>query len=1099
MRKFIKVFELLLVLSGVGLSIWGGQNLTKYLTASIFSAPSGSTDATSGLVGYWDMNLDGGADGTVYDNSRYSNDGTNNGATPIEGKIGSALYFDNNDWTTHSDADALDVGTSDFSISLWLKSDFSSYPTDINNGGGEGFLQKKTGGYPFCTVEEGYILFAQDTNFRFWLANGEGSCPVQLSVAANTYIYDQAWHHVVITIDRDGSAIMYIDNVARNTDAVVNDNNDISNGSGLNLGRMHSIGFSDKYFNGILDEVRIYNHVLTTDEITTLYNEGTNQGTVVLNSHADPDEGLVGWWPLSSGTHQPRDLLSSAGDFESWTAGVPDGWTDVQEAANSTITQDMDNARSGVSSLSITVDGSSNAAGVRKSGLTFAPGKDYRITLWAKRTTANGGFYIRTHFDDNTGSLNYNNTLTNVGATWQKYTFNFTAGANDNGLSFWRHASYQNTVTLIDDVRIYDLDGGLVQDLSTGGNAGTITPGSSSGFVADSHGNSGEAYDFDGADTTIPTTLTSNDDFLNGFTISAWIKAESAGEGGNGRVVDKAESNIAINGFRYYLESSQVYFGINEGATIGSGANTVPSNVWNHILVTVASDATITHYINGAQSGLPSTTNVLSGITTANSLTIGNFAGAASRTFDGSISDVRIYNRVLSPTEITELYNSYSPRMKSSSHTKGLAGHWPLTLGESNGSTVKDLGSGDNDGTASNVTIGGRMSDFNGTTSSIDLGSDVIGTGADTISAWINLDSLGENSGGRIVDNGKTFFYLSNAPDTNSLAFRSDGTNYALAAAEAVSLNQWIHVTATRDASGVANIYVNGVLSGDADQDSGTPTAGDNNVFIGNNSAGDRTMAGKIADVKHWDRELSATEVLQLYEQGRPKSESNYAANFNGSSQYFTLADSGSAGSAEDFDLNDDDFMIEMWVQGQGAGQIISKKGPQDDGYDLNPHSGLANYIITIDGDTDDSQSVGAGSAYSDTGWKHLVIIGDRDQNTGAKLYFNGTSVLQSSGFASVGSVANAYQLAFGRRADAAAGYWNGKLAHARIYKFGEGGMPSNIVSLLQSNATEMGKIDPELAPYLVDGWDFNGDGFALKDSRHDLTNNGSTPFVKVR
>ncbi len=82
-----KLLEFLLVFGGITLLLWGGKNMTQYLTTSLFSAPSGAVDSTSGLVGYWDMNLDGGSTGTVYDLSPNSYNGTNSGATATEGKI----------------------------------------------------------------------------------------------------------------------------------------------------------------------------------------------------------------------------------------------------------------------------------------------------------------------------------------------------------------------------------------------------------------------------------------------------------------------------------------------------------------------------------------------------------------------------------------------------------------------------------------------------------------------------------------------------------------------------------------------------------------------------------------------------------------------------------------------------------------------------------------------------------------------------------------------------------------------------------------------------------------------------------------------------
>jgi len=44
----------------------------------------------------------------------------------------------------------------------------------------------------------------------------------------------------------------------------------------------------------------------------------------------------------------------------------------------------------------------------------------------------------------------------------------------------------------------------------------------------------------------------------------------------------------------------------------------------------------------------------------------------------GSMSDVRIYNRVLSTDEITRLYESYKPKISVGSLNQKLVGHWPL-------------------------------------------------------------------------------------------------------------------------------------------------------------------------------------------------------------------------------------------------------------------------------------------------------------------------------------------------------------------------------------------------------------------------------------
>jgi len=53
-------------------------------------------------------------------------------------------------------------------------------------------------------------------------------------------------------------------------------------------------GTNSRYFNGLIDDVRIYNRVLSKDEIKRLYKIG---GTAKVNTTLDgPQSGLVGWW-----------------------------------------------------------------------------------------------------------------------------------------------------------------------------------------------------------------------------------------------------------------------------------------------------------------------------------------------------------------------------------------------------------------------------------------------------------------------------------------------------------------------------------------------------------------------------------------------------------------------------------------------------------------------------------------------------------------------------------------------------------------------------------------------------------------------------------
>lgn len=142
---------------------------------------------------------------------------------------------------------------------------------------------------------------------------------------------------------------------------------------------------------------------------------------------------------------------------------------------------------------------------------------------------------------------------------------------------------------------------------------------------------------------------------------------------------------------------------------------------------------------------------------------------------------------------------------------------------------------------------------FNGSTSKIDLGCDFIGIKPIAISAWIYLDGWGEGTSGNIVNNGKTMIYFYNDTGVkNYLRFHRDATTLAFSAS-VFQLNTWYHIVCTSTDIGIANFYIDGVLSGTANQNSGTPTAGTTNIIIGNRNAGDRTFDGRIADLIVWE------------------------------------------------------------------------------------------------------------------------------------------------------------------------------------------------------------------------------------------------------
>jgi len=170
------------------------------------------------------------------------------------------------------DDNALDFGTStDFSIEAWIN--FSS------SDNYDGIVCKATSedsenwtGYQFLLYENKIALELNNGNEDNLLGPPTGQGGFLGSTAMNT----GTWHHVAITVSRSTNTVkFYVDGVE---DASVSDSkvgsNDLDNSANLYIGKERT---SDYYYNGHIDEVRIWNDVRSVSEIRqNMYRELSN-------------------------------------------------------------------------------------------------------------------------------------------------------------------------------------------------------------------------------------------------------------------------------------------------------------------------------------------------------------------------------------------------------------------------------------------------------------------------------------------------------------------------------------------------------------------------------------------------------------------------------------------------------------------------------------------------------------------------------------------------------------------------------------------------------------------------------------------------------
>lgn len=189
-----------------------------------------------------------------------------------------------------------------------------------------------------------------------------------------------------------------------------------------------------------------------------------------------------------------------------------------------------------------------------------------------------------------------------------------------------------------------DISGTTAFDRSGQGNDGTLTNG-----PTQITGKVGGALNFDGANdfVDINNDLTYRFGTAN-FSVVAYLKTTSAGT-----VIAVGKNSGSGSDYWFGYSSGRAAFSIN-GATNQEVSPYANNNIF-HLIVGVRSSGVTTIYVDGVAEqsmSAPGATNP------GGNLRIGRFGTASSFYFPGAIDEVRVYNRALTATEITNIYNS---------------------------------------------------------------------------------------------------------------------------------------------------------------------------------------------------------------------------------------------------------------------------------------------------------------------------------------------------------------------------------------------------------------------------------------------------------
>jgi hypothetical protein len=211
-------------------------------------------------------------------------------------------------------------------------------------------------------------------------------------------------------------------------------------------------------------------------------------------------------------------------------------------------------------------------------------------------------------------------------------------------------------------------------------------------LTADRFGHSNSAYYFDGLNDFIEVANNNGHFNLQYLTVSAWIKPYNERINTYGTIVYK-NAQTGYNRDNYLLSTKcyaspapvrslstyyrfRVFFQIEEQSTSIDGNNYSPLSdlhslqSW-YLLTGVFNDTGVTIYINGVPEAHVSIQNIIPFHGPA-PLIIGSmkYSTHPNGDFNGVIDDVRIYNRPLSASEISALYNPANGIAETANNTE---------------------------------------------------------------------------------------------------------------------------------------------------------------------------------------------------------------------------------------------------------------------------------------------------------------------------------------------------------------------------------------------------------------------------------------------
>ncbi|MCP4323110.1 MAG: LamG domain-containing protein, partial [Alteromonadales bacterium] len=468
---------------------------------------------------------------------------------------------------------------------------------------------------------------------------------------------DTNWHNIVCVYEGGVSAKIYADGILLSTNTTsIPATLPATTGNDFRIGSDSNTAYSV----GKIDEVAIWNKALSAGEITTIYNSGAPGNLMAL----DEDNRPIAYWPLGeqarlgSEWQFPNEVLQSqVFDF--------DGSTDF-------ITLNNDISFSGEFSVSMWIKPSSNNRNLLgNSGSTDYLYINPSNVLVLLGTTLTGAVVTLNQWNN----IIVNRDSSNIIKAYVNGELKYTSSAITTTWTFNQIGRYYNVSTNDFDGEMSNIarwNSDQTANIANIYNNGspqssyTTTPTAwyklnATSNYAGLNPNFHNALDFVAVDNDYIDlgTDSSLDIFGGDFSVSLWFKHSNAS--GN------ALAMLEIAGFSDkmamtlgFTSNTGVGFaiGTNWATNAGTGFN---DGEWHHMVAT-RTGTTYKIYVDSVDTTITVPAGGWSYNASAPLNRIGTGYTAATKDFNGELSNIAIYNQVISAEDVLYLYNGGTPQ-----------------------------------------------------------------------------------------------------------------------------------------------------------------------------------------------------------------------------------------------------------------------------------------------------------------------------------------------------------------------------------------------------------------------------------------------------